>query len=158
MSQLLEKAFHLNIKRFLTKRLQGMVMGAFREVMGMQAPAEGSPPLNVVLEAPGLTRFAPAPPPGGMIRTSSGEYVRVEDAHEYADSQYEKGRRDGYIDGKGLIDEAVQAINKASQVRADKAEAELALVKSAGHCAEGDRCVCGGDLPRIREGCGNWRA
>ena len=26
-----------------------------------------------------------------------------------------------------------------------------------GYCAEGDRCVCGGDLPRIREGCGNWR-
>ncbi len=24
------------------------------------------------------------------------------------------------------------------------------------HCSEGDRCVCGGDLPRIREGCGNW--
>lgn len=26
-----------------------------------------------------------------------------------------------------------------------------------GHCSEGDRCLCGGDLPRIREGCGNWR-
>lgn len=26
----------------------------------------------------------------------------------------------------------------------------------AGHCSEGDRCVCGGDLPKIREGCGNW--
>jgi hypothetical protein len=24
------------------------------------------------------------------------------------------------------------------------------------HCREGDRCVCGGDLPRVREGCGNW--
>ena len=25
-----------------------------------------------------------------------------------------------------------------------------------GHCSEGDRCVCGGDLPRVREGCANW--
>lgn len=24
------------------------------------------------------------------------------------------------------------------------------------YCREGDRCVCGGDLPRVREGCGNW--
>jgi len=23
-------------------------------------------------------------------------------------------------------------------------------------CSEGDRCVCGGDLPRVREGCANW--
>jgi hypothetical protein len=29
--------------------------------------------------------------------------------------------------------------------------------KASGYCAEGDRCVCGGDLPRVREGCGNWR-
>lgn len=42
--------------------------------------------------------------------------------------------------------------------RAEAAEAALALVKPAGHCTEGDKCVCGGDLPSIREGCGNWRA
>lgn len=99
MSQALEKAFHLRIKQFASKRLQGMTMGAFREVMGMQSPAEGSPPLDVVLEAPGLTRYAPAPPPGGMIRTSYGEYVGVADAHEYADSQYSKGLREGYAKG-----------------------------------------------------------
>lgn len=28
---------------------------------------------------------------------------------------------------------------------------------NAGYCAEGDRCVCGGDLPRVRAGCANWR-
>lgn len=28
----------------------------------------------------------------------------------------------------------------------------------AGHCVEGENhCVCGGDLPRVREGCHNWR-
>jgi hypothetical protein len=27
---------------------------------------------------------------------------------------------------------------------------------SKGYCSEGDRCVCGGDLPRVREGCANW--
>jgi hypothetical protein len=91
MSQALEKAFHLRIKQFASKRLQGMTMGAFREVLGMQAPADGTPPLDVVLEAPGLTRYAPAPPPGGMIRTKAGTWVTVEDAHEYADSQYNKG-------------------------------------------------------------------
>lgn len=25
-----------------------------------------------------------------------------------------------------------------------------------GHCSECDRCVCGGDLPRVREGCVCW--
>jgi hypothetical protein len=29
---------------------------------------------------------------------------------------------------------------------------------AAGYCVEGEnRCVCGGDLPRVRAGCGNWR-
>ena len=33
-----------------------------------------------------------------------------------------------------------------------------ALYKSyGGHCAEGDKCVCGGDLSRVRAGCANWR-
>ncbi|WP_430869650.1 Lar family restriction alleviation protein [Cupriavidus basilensis] len=27
---------------------------------------------------------------------------------------------------------------------------------AAGHCAAGDACVCGGDVPRVRAGCGNW--
>jgi hypothetical protein len=31
-----------------------------------------------------------------------------------------------------------------------------AAASTGGHCKEGDRCVCGGDLPRVREGCGNW--
>lgn len=30
-------------------------------------------------------------------------------------------------------------------------------VATAGECTEGDRCVCGGDLPRVRAGCSNWR-
>lgn len=25
-----------------------------------------------------------------------------------------------------------------------------------GYCELGDRCNCGGDLPRVREGCSNW--
>lgn len=33
----------------------------------------------------------------------------------------------------------------------------LRVSRAAGSCTEGDRCVCGGDLPRVREGCGNWR-
>ncbi len=29
---------------------------------------------------------------------------------------------------------------------------------AAGYCAEGEnRCVCGGDTPRVRSGCHNWR-
>lgn len=26
----------------------------------------------------------------------------------------------------------------------------------SGRCYEGERCVCGGDTPRVREGCVNW--
>ncbi len=33
---------------------------------------------------------------------------------------------------------------------------DLMRVLSSGYCTEGDRCVCGGDLPRVREGCANW--
>ena len=29
--------------------------------------------------------------------------------------------------------------------------------KVTGHCRLGDQCVCGGDLPQIREGCHEWR-
>lgn len=29
---------------------------------------------------------------------------------------------------------------------------------SDGHCTEGVRCVCGGDLPSVRAGCHYWRA
>lgn len=32
----------------------------------------------------------------------------------------------------------------------------LARVLSAGHCKEGDRCVCGGDTPEIQACCSNW--
>ena len=32
-----------------------------------------------------------------------------------------------------------------------------AVAVQTGYCAEGDHCNCGGDLPRIREGCANWR-
>lgn len=28
----------------------------------------------------------------------------------------------------------------------------------AGRCVEGDKCVCGGDVPAVRASCGNWRA
>ncbi len=34
----------------------------------------------------------------------------------------------------------------------------LKITPYAGHCVEGEsRCVCGGDTPRVRSGCGNWR-
>ena len=27
-----------------------------------------------------------------------------------------------------------------------------------GYCSEGDRCVCGGDVPAVRTGCFNWKS
>lgn len=46
----------------------------------------------------------------------------------------------------------------------DRIDAELRAIhqtpkpaQQAGYCADGDRCNCGGDLPRVREGCVNWR-
>lgn len=35
--------------------------------------------------------------------------------------------------------------------------AMLHLTGSTGYCSEGSACVCGGDLPAIREGCYNWK-
>lgn len=40
-----------------------------------------------------------------------------------------------------------------SNARAIVPQAKLVIT---GHCRKGDDCVCGGDLPRVREGCGNW--
>ncbi len=37
-----------------------------------------------------------------------------------------------------------------------KAMLEHVLGVADGYCTEGDRCVCGGDLPRVRQGCANW--
>lgn len=49
--------------------------------------------------------------------------------------------------------ESKDAIDKYGSVE----EAQMALTGSAGYCTEGDRCVCGGDLPAIREGCYSWQ-
>lgn len=35
--------------------------------------------------------------------------------------------------------------------------ADLRAKHGVGHCAAGARCVCGGDVPAVRETCGNWR-
>ncbi len=48
--------------------------------------------------------------------------------------------------------EIMDAIARMWIRTADTYQAETAN----GHCTEGDRCVCGGDLPRVRQGCANW--
>lgn len=48
---------------------------------------------------------------------------------------------------------ALNALDEIEDARIRDLEGQ----KNAGYCAEGDRCACGGDLPRVREGCGNWR-
>lgn len=41
--------------------------------------------------------------------------------------------------------------------RATRATAPQAKPLTTGYCKEGENhCVCGGDLPRVHEGCGNW--
>ncbi|MBU6232140.1 hypothetical protein KGP36_05855 [Patescibacteria group bacterium] len=36
--------------------------------------------------------------------------------------------------------------------------ANLRAKHGIGHCVEGENhCVCGGDVPAVRETCGNWR-
>lgn len=42
-------------------------------------------------------------------------------------------------------------------LRRDDANDLSKMVAHAGYCVDGDRCVCGGDLPRIRAGCSNWK-
>ena len=93
MSQALEKAFHLNVKRFLTKRLQGMVMGAFREVMGAQ-PVFHTPE-EVEIIAGGVTRYMPCGlSDGGMGRTKDGKWISLDDALELAKAERERGHKE----------------------------------------------------------------
>lgn len=51
------------------------------------------------------------------------------------------------------LKEAKEAVDKMGTVEA----ALLYLTGSTGYCSEGYACVCGGDLPAIREGCYNWQ-
>lgn len=57
------------------------------------------------------------------------------------------------------LNDALQELYRALQSAAPVAQQEGAVATAMGakgHCKDGDRCVCGGDLPRVREGCGNW--
>lgn len=51
------------------------------------------------------------------------------------------------------LKEAKEAVDQFYTVEA----ALLHLTGSTGYCSEGGACVCGGDLPAIREGCYNWK-
>lgn len=51
------------------------------------------------------------------------------------------------------LKEAKEAVDRMGTIEG----ALLHLTGSTGYCSEGDACVCGGDLPAIREGCYNWQ-
>jgi protein subunit release factor B len=51
------------------------------------------------------------------------------------------------------LKEAKEAVDKMGTIEG----ALLHLTGSSGYCSEGSACVCGGDLPAIREGCYNWQ-
>jgi hypothetical protein len=51
------------------------------------------------------------------------------------------------------LKESKDAIDKYHTVEG----ALMYLTGSTGYCSEGGACVCGGDLPAIREGCYNWQ-
>lgn len=51
------------------------------------------------------------------------------------------------------LKEAKEAVDKMGSIEG----AMMHLTGSTGYCSEGGACVCGGDLPAIREGCYNWR-
>jgi hypothetical protein len=115
MSQALEKAFHLNVKRFLTKRLQGMVMGAFREVMGAQ-PVFHTPE-EVEIIAGGVTRYMPCGlSDGGMGRTKDGKWISLDDALELAKAErergHEEGAKQGYAEGKNTSERLAKAMDE----------------------------------------------
>ncbi|UAV89606.1 peptide chain release factor 1 [Pseudomonas phage COT4] len=51
------------------------------------------------------------------------------------------------------LKEAKEAVDRMGTIEG----ALLHLTGSTGYCSEGGACVCGGDLPAIREGCYNWQ-
>lgn len=51
------------------------------------------------------------------------------------------------------LKEAKEAVDKMGSIEG----ALLHITGSTGYCSEGGACVCGGDLPAIREGCYNWQ-
>lgn len=51
------------------------------------------------------------------------------------------------------LKEAKEAVDLTGSIEG----AIMHLTGSTGYCSEGGACVCGGDLPQIREGCYNWQ-
>lgn len=64
-----------------------------------------------------------------MVEDDDGRYVEYDAAIAWGAQQREQGHREGYADGKGMAEEIIAAIDKATQVRAEKAEAERDDVK-----------------------------
>ncbi|MBR7996732.1 hypothetical protein KDX08_30225 [Burkholderia cenocepacia] len=48
------------------------------------------------------------------------------------------------------------AVVLAEMLAARPATGRSAGIEVSGYCEAAGGCVCGGDLPRVREGCGNW--
>lgn len=70
-----------------------------------------------------------------------------------------KHPHDGWPDLAGPMEnlEFIAAANPQAILSLIARIRELEGQRNAGHCIEGDKCACGGDLPRVREGCANWR-
>lgn len=81
------------------------------------------------------SQWAHSPPPTPYV---AGTVMKIKEVREKS--------------GFGLK-ECKDAIDKMGTVEA----ALMYLTGSTGYCSEGGACVCGGDLPAIREGCYNWK-
>lgn len=101
--------------------------------------------------------------PGVNIELSGDEVATAIDAYLVAHNIHVSGPRTIRVNGelceKGSVYVDPEGFVIQDGIRASGRGPILDLERQEypGHCAEGDRCVCGGDTPRVRSGCTNWR-
>lgn len=87
------------------------------------------------------------------------------DCHKAADAFWKYWEENGETHKRGYYESTWGAINRALRTvgvvpwkpQPERQFPSFVREPLPANCAEGDRCVCGGDTPAVRRGCGNWR-
>jgi hypothetical protein len=112
---------------------------------------------------PGTAKYGP----GVSIELTGDEVATAIDAWLVAVGVCVRGARtirvNGELcdDGRVYVDPSGFVVANGERISGRGPDIEIVEVLRPRHrayCVEGEnRCVCGGDLPRVRAGCGNWR-
>ncbi|WP_205212605.1 VRR-NUC domain-containing protein [Burkholderia sp. IDO3] len=119
------------VETYLVDRVRAAGGGAYK----FSSPARVSVPDRIVVFPPARIYFVELKRPGGKpTRGQMREHERLRAL----------GCDVRVIDSREAVDAFVREVSAAP------------ALTQGGHCERAGGCVCGGDLPRVREGCSEW--